>query len=54
MNDQPEVWQGTVALMVLKTLERAGLSESNRKAKYYESTRAGRKQIQKETQEWDK
>jgi PadR family transcriptional regulator PadR len=97
MRDKPEVWQGTLALMVLKTLERAGslhgygiarqiertsadllsvnygtlypallklqqegyitsewgLSESNRKAKYYQLTRAGRKQIQKETQQWE-
>lgn len=97
MNGKPEVWQGTLALMILKTLERAGsmhgygiarqiertsadllsvnygtlypalikleqegyitaewgLSESNRKAKYYQLTRAGRKQIQKETREWE-
>ncbi len=97
MNEKPEVWQGTLVLMVLKTLERAGslhgygiarqiertsadllsvnygtlypallkleqegyissewgLSESNRKAKYYQLTRAGRKQIQKETREWE-
>ncbi|MGO8675806.1 MAG: PadR family transcriptional regulator [Limisphaerales bacterium] len=97
MNDKPEVWQGTLALMVLKTLERAGalhgygiarqiertsadllsvnygtlypallkleqegyitsewgLSESNRKAKYYQLTRAGRKQLRKKTQEWE-
>jgi PadR family transcriptional regulator PadR len=97
MNDKPEVWQGTLALMVLKTLEGAGslhgygiarqiertsadllsvnygtlypallklqqegyitsawgLSESNRKAKYYQLTRAGRKQIRKETEEWE-
>lgn len=30
-----------------------GLSESNRKAKFYQLTRAGRKQIEKETAEWD-
>ena len=97
MNDKPEVWQGTLALMVLKTLERAGLlhgygiarqiertsadllsvnygtlypallkleqegyitsewglSDNNRKAKFYQLTRAGRKQIEKETQEWE-
>ncbi len=92
-----EVWQGTLALMVLKTLERTGplhgygiaraieqtsadllsvnygtlypallkleqegcitsewgISEANRKAKYYRLTRVGRKQIEKETQEWE-
>lgn len=97
MGNKAEVWQGTLALMVLKTLERTGplhgygiarqiertsadvlsvnygtlypallkleqegyitsewgLSESNRKARYYTLTRAGRKQIDKETQEWE-
>ena len=96
MNSKPDVWQGTLALMVLKTLERTGslhgygiarrieqtsanlltvnygtlypallkleqegyiasqwgVSDNNRKAKYYELTRAGRKQIEKETQDW--
>ncbi len=98
MNKKPEVWQGTLALMVLKTLERAGslhgygiarqieqtsenllsvnygtlypallkleqegyiascwgVSDNNRKAKFYELTRAGRKQIEKETQDWER
>ena len=93
----PEVWQGTLALMVLKTLERTGplhgygiarqiertsdhllsvnygtlypallkleqegyiasewgLSDKNRKAKYDQLTRAGRKQLETETQEWE-
>lgn len=97
MNRKPEVWQGTLALMVLKTLERTGslhgygiarrieqtsaqllsvnygtlypallkleqegyitsrwgVSENNRKAKYYDLTRAGRKQLETETQEWE-
>src|SRR5687767_3091734 len=97
MSDKPEVWQGTLALMVLKTLERKGplhgygiarqieetsadllsvnygtlypallkleqegyiisewgLSDNNRKAKFYQLTRSGRKQIEKETEEWD-
>ena len=30
-----------------------GLSDNNRKAKFYELTRAGRKQIAKETQDWE-
>ena len=92
-----DVWQGTLALMVLKTLEAMGplhgygiarrieqisgdrlvvnygtlypallkleqegyiasewgVSDNNRKAKYYKLTRAGRKQVQKEAQEWE-
>jgi len=92
-----DVWQGTLALMVLKTLETMGplhgygiarrieqtsgnllslnygtlypallkleqegyinsewgYSENNRKAKYYRLTRAGRKQLQNETREWE-
>src|SRR6184192_2311692 len=97
MGERADVWQGTLALMVLKTLQALGplhgygiarrieqtsgdrlsvnygtlypallkleqegyiasewgLSDNNRKAKYYELTRAGRKQAQKETQEWE-
>ena len=30
-----------------------GVSENNRKAKYYKLTRAGRKQLEKETQGWE-
>ena len=30
-----------------------GVSDNNRKAKYYQLTRAGRKQIEKETHEWE-
>ena len=97
MVNKTDVWQGTLALMVLKTLERVGslhgygiarqieqtsadllslnygtlypallkleqegyirsewgFSDNNRKAKFYQLTRAGRKQIEKETQEWE-
>src|ERR1700753_1461681 len=97
MGDKADVWQGTLALMVLKTLQTLGplhgygiarrieqtsgdllslnygtlypallrleqegtissewgTSENNRRAKFYELTRAGRKQLQKETQEWE-
>jgi PadR family transcriptional regulator PadR len=97
MSDKNDVWQGTLALMVLKTLEamgtlhgygiarrieqtsgdalivqygtlypallkleqegyiasRWGVSENNRKAKFYELTRAGQKQVKKETAEWE-
>src|ERR1043166_8442408 len=96
MADKTDVWQGTLALMALKTLEsmgplhgygiarrieqisgnrlsvnygtlypallkleqegcvstRWGISDNNRRAKYYSLTRAGRKQIEKEAQQW--
>jgi PadR family transcriptional regulator PadR len=97
MAHKPDVWQGTLALMVLKTLEAMGplhgygiarrieqtsgdvltvnygtlypallkleqegyiisqwgVSDNNRKAKYYKLTRAGRKQVEEETREWE-
>jgi PadR family transcriptional regulator len=93
-----DVWQGTLALMILKTLETMGglhgygiarrieqisgdrlainygtiypallkleqegyiasewgVSENNRKAKYYRLTRAGRKQVEREALEWER
>ena len=98
MKEKVEVWQGTLALMVLKTLEMMGeqhgygiarrieqisgdlfvlnygtlypallkleqegfitsewgVSDNNRKAKYYKITRAGRKQLERETREWER
>ena len=92
-----EIWQGTLALMILKTLETLGplhgygiarrieqisgdrlslnygtlypsllklqqegwiisewgVSENNRKAKYYKLTRSGHKQLAEETNEWN-
>jgi transcriptional regulator len=30
-----------------------GLSDNNRRARYYRLTRAGRKQVERETQEWE-
>ena len=97
MSSKTDVWQGTLALMVLKTLERTGslhgygiarkieqtsadllsvnygtlyptllkleqqryiasewgISDNNRKAKFYQLTKAGRQQIKKETQDWE-
>jgi len=97
MGEKTDVWQGTLALMVLKTLETLGplhgygiarrieqtsgdvlslnygtlypallkleqegaiasewgTSENNRKAKFYRLTRAGRKQLAKEAQNWE-
>jgi transcriptional regulator len=93
-----DVWQGTLALMVLKTLDSMGplhgygiarrieqvsgklltvnygtiypallkleqegyiasewgLSDNNRRAKFYKLTRAGRAQLHREAQEWDR
>jgi PadR family transcriptional regulator PadR len=95
--DKTDVWQGTLALMVLKTLEsmgplhgygiarrieqisgdllavnygtlypallkleqegyisaKWGVSDNNRRAKYYSLTRAGKKQAEKEALEWE-
>src|SRR5215469_11147799 len=95
---ESEVWQGTLALMILKTLESMGplhgygiarrieqisrdqiviqygtiypallkleqegyisaewgASESNRRARFYKLTRAGRRQVEKECQRWEK
>ncbi len=92
-----DVWQGTLALMVLKTLDTMGplhgygiarrieqtsgdllavnygtlypallkleqegyiasewgVSENNRKAKYYRLTRAGKRQVAREAKAWD-
>jgi PadR family transcriptional regulator len=97
MGEKPDVWQGTLALMVLKTIEAMGplhgygiarrieqtsgdllsvnygtlypallkleqegyissewgVSENNRKAKYYNLTRAGRKHVHRETHDWE-
>lgn len=97
MGDKTDVWQGTLALMILKTLEAMGplhgygvgrrieqtsggllsinygtlypallkleqegyvssewgVSDNNRRAKYYRLTRAGRRQLARETREWE-
>jgi transcriptional regulator len=97
MGDKADVWQGTLALMILKTLESMGalhgygiarrieqisgdilsvnygtlypallkleqegyvasewgVSDNNRRAKYYKLTRAGRKQLEKEARDWE-
>lgn len=97
MGDKADVWQGTLALMVLKTIESMGplhgygiarrieqtsgdrlslnygtlypallkleqegsiasawgVSENNRRAKFYRLTRAGRRQLQKEARDWE-
>jgi PadR family transcriptional regulator PadR len=97
VGNKTDVWQGTLALMVLKTLETMGpqhgygiarrieqisgqllalnygtlypallkleqegyvasswgVSDNNRRAKYYRLTRAGVKQIAREAKEWE-
>lgn len=97
MKQKADVWQGTLALMVLRTLETMGplhgygiarrieqtsgsvltlnygtlypallkleqegaiasewgLSDNNRKARYYKLTRAGRKQLERQTRDWE-
>jgi len=97
MGEKTDIWQGTLALMVLKTLDTLGplhgyglarrieqtsgnilslnygtlypallkleqegsiesewgVSENNRKAKFYRLTRVGRKQLQKEAADWE-
>ena len=96
MGEKKDVWQGTLALMILKTLDTMGplhgygiarrieqtsgdllavnygtlypallklqqegyissewgVSDNNRKAKYYKLTRAGKKQLEREAREW--
>src|ERR1700732_5370409 len=97
MTEKLDVWQGTLALMILKTLEALGplhgygiarrieqtsgdllsvnygtlypallkleqegsissewgVSENNRKAKFYKLTRSGRKQLTEATRDWE-
>ena len=97
MGDKTDVWQGTLALMVLRTLESMGpqhgygmarrieqtsgdllqlnygtlypallkleqegfihsswgISENNRRAKFYELTKAGHRRLKKASAEWE-
>ena len=97
MGEKRDVWQGTLALMVLKTLHSMGalhgygiarrieqtsgellsvnygtlypallkleqegfissewgVSDNNRKARFYRLTRSGHKQLEKETRDWE-
>jgi PadR family transcriptional regulator PadR len=52
--------QGTLYPALLRLEQRGwiqskwGISDANRKAKFYELTRAGRKQIAKESDEWER
>jgi PadR family transcriptional regulator PadR len=97
MSGKPDVWQGTLALMILKTIQTIGplhgygiarrieqtsgnllsvnygtlypallkleqeghiasewgVSDNNRKAKFYKLTHAGRKQLERESRNWE-
>ncbi len=97
MGCKTDIWQGTLALMILKTLESMGslhgygiarrieqtsggllslnygtlypallkleqegaivsewgVSDNNRRAKFYKLSRAGKKQLERETQDWE-
>lgn len=52
--------QGTLYPALLRLEQRSwiaskwGVSENNRKAKYYSLTRAGRKQLEREAESWDR
>ena len=52
--------QGTLYPALLRLEQRGwisskwGQSEANRKAKYYELTRAGRRQVAQETEDWER
>lgn len=52
--------QGTLYPALLRLQQRGwiaakwGLSENNRKAKYYSITKAGRKQLEQEAQSWER
>jgi len=52
--------QGTLYPALLRLEQRGwitskwGISENNRKAKYYSLTRAGRKQLQEEVESWER
>jgi len=52
--------QGTLYPALLRLEQRGwiaskwGISENNRKAKYYSLTRAGRKQLEQEVESWDR
>jgi PadR family transcriptional regulator, regulatory protein PadR len=98
VSGKTDIWQGTLALMILKTLESMGslhgygiarrieqtsggllslnygtlypallkleqegaivsewgVSDNNRRAKFYKLSRAGKKQLERETQDWEK
>ena len=57
--DQVLLNQGTIYASLVRLQQRGwiaakwGISDNNRKAKFYKLTRAGRKQLNKEEREWE-
>jgi PadR family transcriptional regulator PadR len=58
--DALQVNQGTIYLCLIRLVQKAwikaewGTSENNRKAKFYSITKAGRKQLVAETENWQR
>ncbi len=58
--DLPQLNQGTLYPALLRLEQRGwiaskwGVSENNRKAKFYSLTRAGRRQLNEESESWDR
>jgi transcriptional regulator len=58
--DALQVNQGTIYLCLIRLVQKGwikaewGTSENNRKAKFYSITRAGRKQLVAETENWER
>ena len=59
-DDVLQLNQGTIYASLLRLQQRRwiaaswGLSDNNRKAKFYRLTRAGEKQLQRETRDWER
>ncbi|HXA53106.1 MAG TPA: PadR family transcriptional regulator [Candidatus Acidoferrum sp.] len=55
-----QVNQGTIYLCLVRLVQKGwiafewGESDNNRKAKFYSITRAGRKQLEQETRDWER
>jgi transcriptional regulator len=55
-----QVNQGTIYLCLVRLVQKRwikaewGTSENNRKAKFYSITKAGRKQLESETENWER
>jgi PadR family transcriptional regulator, regulatory protein PadR len=60
MKSKPEVLQGTLYPALLRLEQHGwirsewGVSDNNRKAKYYALTKSGRKQLLEETVDWQR
>jgi DNA-binding MarR family transcriptional regulator len=47
-----DLLQGTLDLIILRTLAEWGVSENNRQARFYSLTKKGRRQLEDETANW--